>query len=168
MIFYLIRELGIERKVKMDYTILEYVKIAILGGLLGTGGMTLVLYSFDRAGLTNGDMVRAIGSIFTKSYENAFVPGIILHFLSGIIFSLIYTIIIDLFNVDSIAGVISYAITIGIFHGAVVALLLVVAVAEHHPIEKFQKAGFAVAFLHWGAHVVFGLIVGLIIGVSTI
>jgi hypothetical protein len=46
-----------------------------------------------------------------------------------------------------------------------VALLLVVA-AEHHPLGKFQQVGFAVAFIHWGAHTVYGFIVGLMVGVT--
>jgi hypothetical protein len=151
----------------IDFTLTQYIQTAILGGLLGTGGMTLVLYAFDRAGLANGDMVRAVGTLITKNYENSILPGLVIHFLSGILFSIIYTIIIDAFNPNSIEQSIAYGIAAGVFHGAVVALMLVVA-AEHHPIEKFQKATFSVAALHWGAHIVFGFIVGLIVGTTTI
>lgn len=151
----------------IDYSISQYIQTAILGGILGTGGMTLVLYAFHKAGLANGDMVRAVGSFVTKKYENSIQPGLIIHFSSGVFFSILYTIIIDLFDSASIETAIAYGIAIGLFHGAVVALLLVVA-AEHHPLEKFQNATFTVASLHWGAHVVFGFIVGLIVGVTTL
>lgn len=151
----------------IDFTLSQYIQTAILGGLLGTGGMTFVLYVFDKAGLANGDMVRAVGSLITKNYENSIAPGLVVHFSSGILFSIIYTIIIDLFNPNSVEQCIAYGIAAGVFHGAVVALMLVVA-AEHHPLEKFQKATFSVAALHWGAHIVFGFIVGLIVGATTI
>jgi len=151
----------------IDFTLSQYIQTAILGGLLGTGGMTFVLYAFDKAGLANGDMVRAVGSLITKNYENSIAPGLVVHFSSGILFSIIYTIIIDLFNPNFVEQCIAYGIAAGVFHGAVVALMLVVA-AEHHPLEKFQKATFSVAALHWGAHIVFGFIVGLIVGATTI
>ncbi len=151
----------------IDFTLIQYIKIAILGGLLGTAGMTSVLYIFDRVGLANGDMVRAIGSLLTKSYENALIPGLIIHLLSGVFFTLVYAVLMDYFGSPSLAMAITYGTAMGVFHGAVVALLLVVA-AEHHPVDRFQQTGFAVAFVHWGAHVVFGFIVGLMIGVTTL
>lgn len=151
----------------IEYSLSQYIQIALLGGLLGTGALTSVLYGFDRAGLANGDMVRAVGSLITKKYEGSLSPGLFIHFLSGIFFAVLYGIIIDLFNAGTINLSMSYGIAIGLFHGAVVALLLVVA-AEHHPIEKFQKATLKVAALHWGAHVAYGLVVGLIVGVTTI
>ena len=128
--------------------------------------MTLTLYAFDKVGLANGDMIRAVGSLLTKSYENSLLPGLIVHVILGILFSILYAIVIDLFNIASINKAISYGIAIGLFHGAVVALLLVVA-AEHHPIKKFQKI-ISIAALHWGAHVVYGFIVGLLVGVTVI
>lgn len=151
----------------INYSLSEYIQIAILGGILGTGGMTLILYAFHKAELANGDMVRAVGSLVTKKYENSIRPGLVIHFSAGIFFSILYTIVIDLFDPASLGIAIAFGISMGLFHGAVVALLLVVA-AEHHPLEKFQKATFAVAALHWGAHVVYGFIIGLIIGVTTL
>lgn len=150
-----------------DLVLLDYIKIAILGGLLGTGAMTLVLYMIDKSGLAKSDMVRAIGSLVTKQLDNSFVPGIIIHFLSGFIFSIVYALIIDVLNPTGFAAAIGYGVAIGMFHGAAVGLLLVVAVAEHHPLEEFQKVGFSVAAAHWFAHVIFGLVLGIITGVTS-
>lgn len=152
----------------IDFTINQYFHIALLGGILATSGMTAILYIFDKAGLVNGDMVRAVGSLITKKYENALVPGLLLHYSSGIFFSIVYALAIDLFNTVTVESSIAYGVAIGIFHGAVVALVLVVIIAEHHPLEKFQKAGVAVAVLHWAAHIVFGLIVGIIVGITVV
>jgi hypothetical protein len=42
----------------------------------------------------------------------------------------------------------------------VVSLLLVVIIAEHHPLERFQQAGLPVAITHIAAHLVYGLVFG--------
>jgi len=44
----------------------------------------------------------------------------------------------------------------------VVSFALVVLVAEHHPLERFQKAGMGVAVAHLLGHLVYGLIIGLL------
>jgi len=56
----------------------------------------------------------------------------------------------------------------GVFHGLVVSFLLAVLVAEHHPIEQFQKAGSEVAAAHLFGHIIYGLIVGAVIGIAGI
>ena len=150
-----------------ELTIKEYIQIAILGGLLGTGAMTIVLYIIDRSAPVNSDMVRAIGSMITKSYENSFIPGLIAHIFSGIIFAIIYALVIDFLNPSDFATVVGYGTALGMFHGAAVGLMLVVSVAEHHPLEKFQKVGISVAVAHWIAHVIYGLVIGLIVGVTS-
>jgi len=38
--------------------------------------------------------------------------------------------------------------------------------AEHHPVEKFQNAGFQVAIAHFFSHIVYGLLIGLVTGIS--
>jgi hypothetical protein len=48
----------------------------------------------------------------------------------------------------------------GPFHGSVVSLMLVVLMAEHHPLERFREAGLRVAVTHVAAHIVYGFVVG--------
>jgi hypothetical protein len=50
----------------------------------------------------------------------------------------------------------------GFVQGLVVSIGLVIVVAEHHPVERFRKAGVKVALIHLIAHVIFGAIVGLV------
>jgi len=57
---------------------------------------------------------------------------------------------------------------IGLFHGVAVGFLLVVAVAEYHPLKKFQEAGVEVAIAHLVGHVIYGVIVGAVIGYTGI
>jgi hypothetical protein len=48
------------------------------------------------------------------------------------------------------------------------SFILVIAVAEHHPLPEFREAGFTVAVAHVVGHVVYGALVGLVLGMSGI
>jgi len=50
---------------------------------------------------------------------------------------------------------------IGFAHGLFVSFLLIVSVAEHHPLAKFRRVGFGVAITYLVAHVVYGFTIGL-------
>jgi hypothetical protein len=54
---------------------------------------------------------------------------------------------------------------IGIFHGVVFSFLLVILVAEHHPLEQFREAGSEVAIAHLAGHIIYGLILGTLVGI---
>lgn len=148
----------------LDYTFNQYIQIALLGGFLGTSAMSGVLYLVTHSGYANCDMVRATGSLITKSLDNSFQVGIIIHFISGIIFSILYALVLDFLSVDTFQSAVGYGAALGVFHGAVVNFGLVILVAEHHPLEQFQQFGFSVAIVHWGAHIVYGTVVGIAVG----
>ncbi|MCI0454478.1 MAG: hypothetical protein L0Y68_05735 [Candidatus Dadabacteria bacterium] len=145
---------------------MKSILIIILSGILGTSGMSLVMWLITRSGLANADMVRAVGSIYTRSYNNALLPGVIMHFTAGIIFAFLYVAFLSIFSLSSVGSYIGIGAMIGVFHGLVVSFLLVVLVAEHHPLEQFQKAGSEVAVAHMVGHIIYGLIVGAVIGIA--
>jgi uncharacterized membrane protein YagU involved in acid resistance len=130
--------------------------------------MSFVMWLITRSGLANADMIRAIGSLYTRSYENAFIPGIIIHYTAGIIIAFFYTAFLSIFSLGSVGSYIGIGAMVGVFHGLVVSFLLVVLVAEHHPLEQFQKAGSEVAVAHMVGHIIYGLIVGAMIGIAGI
>lgn len=142
--------------------------ITMLAGIVGTAGMSILLWAITRTGIAHAAMIRAIGSIFTKSYTESFGPGLILHFIVGIIIAFIYVALISLFDPTSLAGTIALGGMIGVFHGVAFGFVLVVAVAEHHPLEQFRDAGFEVAIAHFLGHVVYGLLIGLVVGLTGI
>ena len=147
---------------------MKSILVIILSGILGTCGMSLVMWLINRSGLANADMIRAVGSIYTRSYENALLPGIIMHFTAGIIFAFLYVVFLSLFSLGSVGAYIGMGAMTGVFHGLVVSFLIVVLVAEHHPIEQFQKAGAEVAVAHLFGNIIYGLIVGAVIGIAGI
>lgn len=140
----------------------EIVWIGIIAGLIGTAGMTLFLTIVTKSGIAHADMVRSVGSLFTRSLDNSYKTGIIIHTGWGIFFGIIYTFIISNFNLSSIFLIISVGFLIGFIHGFAVSLLLVIAVAEHHPVEQFRTPGFAVAVAHFVAHLIYGTLVGIV------
>jgi uncharacterized membrane protein YagU involved in acid resistance len=142
----------------------NFIWASFASGILGTLVMTLIMDKITKEGWANADMVRAIGSIFTRSLENSFPVGIVAHIIFGVIIAFVYVFVFQLFNVHTLLGGIGVGFGLGFFHGIVVSLLLVVAVAEHHPLKEFQDVGFSVAAAHFGAHIVYGLVVGVVAG----
>jgi len=138
----------------------------IVAGLAGTSGMSLAMWIITKSGIANAGMIRAIGSMFTKSYDNSFGPGLVVHFISGILFAFLYVILISIFAPTSLVAAIGAGAMIGIFHGVAFGFLLVITVAEHHPLEQYRNAGFEVAIAHFVGHVVYGILVGLVVGLS--
>jgi hypothetical protein len=55
---------------------------------------------------------------------------------------------------------------VGFLHGLIVSLGLVWVVAEQHPLQEFNEAGMAIGLSHIVGHVVYGGVVGLVVGIS--
>ena len=137
---------------------------SIVAGIIATTSMELLFRMCSKSGIVNIDMVRAIGSLITKSIDSSYKVGVIVHYISGIFFAFVYTLVFTVFNVTGILNNIGAGLLIGFIHGIVVSFILVITVSEHHPLEEFRTAGFSVAIAHWIGHLVYGLVVGLIIG----
>lgn len=138
--------------------------VVLVAGLVGTGGMTLLMVLITRLRITNADMVRAIGSIFTGSLETAWPVGILLHFLSGMIFAVGYVLFFFLAPRSDVPALSLIGGVFGATHGLVVSAILANVIARHHPLKQFQKADFGVSIAHFVGHVVYGVLVGLVVG----
>lgn len=88
--------------------------LTIVAGIVGTSGMSLAMWIITKSGIANASMIRAIGSLFTNSYDNSFEPGLIIHFISGILFAFLYVILISLFAPTSLVAA---GAMIGVSHG---------------------------------------------------
>jgi hypothetical protein len=132
-------------------------------GLVATTVMTVFLWVLKYFSLINISMLKALGSVLTKNDKNALIPGIIINYLAGITFCFFY---ILLFKIFPLAGtgeaLILLGSAMGFAHGVVVALLLVVLVAEHHPLEKYKSVGFKVAGYYLISHIIYGFTIGLL------
>ncbi len=136
----------------------------ILAGVIATAVMTASLYAIHWKGFAEADMLRALGSIFTRSESNALPYGMALHFVSGIVFAFLYVIVWSTLPLSEPIHYVLLGLVTGFAHGLVVSFMLVILVAEHHPLPRFQNAGIGVALAHLAAHVVYGLLVGVVAG----
>ena len=144
------------------------ILLIMLAGFVATLAMTLVMGFIHGLGLANADMVRAIGSLFTRKYENAFWPGALAHFGAGTIFALLYAALGGLAPLPVSSGVATVIMMtiFGAFHGFAVSIILAITVAEYHPLEQFRKAGGDVVVSHFVGHLVYGFFVGLILAMT--
>lgn len=142
------------------------ILVIIISGLVATGIMCLFLEIITKSKIANADMIRAIGSLFTKKIENSFKPGLFVQFSFGIFFSFIYFAVLGFFVPSTLLYGMTVGFVMGFFHGMVVSMALVVSVAENHPLEKFREAGFEIAAAHVGGHIIYGLTVGIIYGLT--
>lgn len=143
----------------------ELLWTAAVAGVIATTGMTILLWIITKLEVVHVDMVRAIGSMFTKSLDSAAGIGLVAHYLTGIILAFFYVLILSIINVSNVFQATVIGSTIGFIHGFVVSFLLVVAVGEHHPLKQFRQPGLTVAVAHYAGHLVYGFLVGLVAGI---
>jgi hypothetical protein len=146
--------------------ILHFLAWSVAAGGVGALAMALVLWGFTRSGLTNARMVIAVGSLLTRSYENALLVGAFVHGIAGVLFGMVYTLILMVIGKPGVGPNLLLGVLLGGSQGLLVALSLVAVVADVHPLEEFRQRGFAIALSHWVGHMVYGLVVGGIIGAS--
>ena len=131
-----------------------------LAGVLGTTAMIGVMSWIHHLKLANADMVRAIGTLFTKSNDLSRFYGLVVNYSFGIFFAFVYAFLMGLSPVLTPGSAVIITLLTGLVHGLMVGLMLIVAVGEFHPMKKFRNVGVPVALAHVVGHVVYGLTIG--------
>jgi hypothetical protein len=144
--------------------VIQLLLSALLAGLAGTLAMAVVMSAITKTGLANADMVRAIGSIVTRSLDRALLVGGALYTAGGVVFALLYAVALSLFPVTGFWPTFGASTVLGFAHGFVMSFVLVAVVAENHPLEQFRDSGFRVALAHVLGHVAYGASVGAVLG----
>jgi hypothetical protein len=111
-------------------------------------------------GIGKIDVIPAVGALITSKAENALSIGYVVHFTSGIIFAYIYWGLILSMKLPAVWWTFGFA---GSIHGIIVMLLVCIAVMEHHPIARYHERGPMTGLAQLIAHIVYGLVVGLIV-----
>jgi hypothetical protein len=93
---------------------------------------------------------------------------VVIHFGVGSILAFPYAAFLSIFFLRSVIAFSGLGVMLGLFNGLVVSFALVALVAENHPLEHFQKAGSEVVLAHMVGHIIYGLIVGAVIGIAGI
>ncbi len=142
---------------------LRLVLMPIVSGFIATAGITAVLWVINKTGWTNADMVRALGSLITRSYTNALGVGLVIHFVSGTIIAAIY---LHTFSILQLSNLPSEVLVGGLFgfgQGLIVGWCII-RFADRHPVPEFQQADFQVAAAHVIGHIVYGVLMGTAFG----
>lgn len=145
--------------------LLTFLVTSTLAGLTGALVMTLVMRMIARAG-GGGDMVEALGSLFTGSLDNARLVGRLLHMISAVGFAMLYAVLLVSLHLTAWPVGLFAGLGFGVFHGIVVSLSLVWIVAEMHPLQQYRTSTPTVFLAHVAGHVAFGTVVGLVVALS--
>jgi hypothetical protein len=146
--------------------ILNFLVTALAAGLLGGAAMELTMWLIARKGWAKGNMIVALGSLFTHSRLNAFRVGLIIHACSAVVFAMLYTLGMIALDLTAMPRSLALGLGFGFVHGMLVSLALVWVVADRHPLEEFKEADLAIGLCHLAGHVAYGGIVGVVVGVA--
>jgi hypothetical protein len=150
----------------MTLFLVKYLCTALVAGIVGGLAMELAMWAISRAGLAKGDMILALGSLLTKTRENAYRVGFFIHATAAIGFALVYTLLMVTLDYTTLPMSLMLGLGVGALHGIIVSLMLVWVVSDRHPLEEFKEADLLVGLTHFAGHVVYGGVIGLIVGLS--
>ncbi len=146
---------------------MTYLLTSLLAGALGGVAMELVMWIIAKAGLARGDMILALGSLLTKTRDNAYRVGLIVHATAAFGFGLVYTVLMLTLGYTHLPVSMALGLGVGVLHGIIVSLMLVWVVADHHPLAEFKEADLLVGLSHVAGHAAFGAVVGVVVGLSS-
>jgi hypothetical protein len=146
--------------------LVKYLCTALAAGVVGGLAMEGAMWLIAKGGLARGDMILALGSLVTKSRENAYRVGLMVHATAAIGFGLVYTLLMVTLGYTDMPMSLMLGLGVGTFHGILVSLMLVWVVADRHPLEEFKEADLLVGLSHFAGHVAYGAVVGLVVGLS--
>ena len=144
--------------------IVKFLFFSVLAGWIATACFTGFLVFITKSGITNANMIVALGSLLTHGKQRAFQVGLIFHIFSGTFFGIFYTLFFVLIGKAGFGSIFLFGLLMGLLHGVIVALALVASIADYHPIKEYQTVNFGIALAHVIAHVIFGGVMGIIIG----
>jgi uncharacterized membrane protein YagU involved in acid resistance len=117
-----------------------------------------------RAGLGRGDMIVALGSLLTRTRDNARRVGLVIHITAAVGFALVYTLLLVTLGYTHLPMSLMVGLGVGILHGIIVSLMLVWVVSDRHPLEEYKEADLVVGLSHLAGHAAYGAMVGLVVG----
>ena len=113
-----------------------------------------------------GDMILALGSLLTKTRDNAYRVGLVVHATAAVGFALVYTLLMVTLGYTQLPMSFMLGLGVGVLHGLLVSLMLVWVVADQHPLEEFKEADLLIGLSHFAGHVAYGAVIGLVAGLS--
>lgn len=131
---------------------------AIVAGLAGTAAMTVLMYLAPMMGLPKMDIIGMLGSMFTSNKGTATILGLVMHFMMGAIFAIIYALLWSM-GIGSPTWL--WGLIFGAVHG-VVAIVTMPLMARMHPRPPEMEGGMLTMLGQLMGHMVYGLVVALV------
>lgn len=150
----------------MTLVLVQYLGTSLVAGVVGGLALEGVMWLISRAGLAKGDMILALGALLTKSRENAYRVGFVIHVMAAMGFALVYVLLLLTLGFTHLPYSMLVGLGVGVLHGLLVSLMLVWVVADRHPLEEFKEADLLVGLSHMAGHVAYGGVIGLVVGLS--
>ncbi len=141
----------------------------VVAGLVGTAVITAVMAMSPLMGMPKMDIPAMLGSMFGAPGSRAL--GMVLHFMMGVVFAIIYAVLFSPFTGTSI---LLLGVVFGIGHWLIVGATMGMMPAMHAGMRSGQvatpgfymlQAGGALSFIGGlMGHLIFGLVVALVYG----
>ncbi len=131
---------------------------AVAAGLIGTAIMTMLMYSAPMMGMPKMDIMGMLGTMVTPRKETATGLGLVIHFMMGVIFALIYAFLWRL-GIGSATWL--WGLIFGAVHG-VIAIVMMPMMLRMHPRPPVIASGPMTMAGQLMGHLVYGLIVALV------
>ena len=131
------------------------ISAALIAGLIGTAVMTAVMYIAPYMGFPEMDIINLLGTMFTTNATLAFVLGLVIHFMMGALFGLLYAFLwTKVGKPDFLWGLI-----FGAVHGVIATVMMPVISAIHPRADVAVTLLMAVGLIM--GHIIFGIVVAL-------
>jgi hypothetical protein len=140
------------------------ILVGALAGLVGAVVMNLFMRWVTTQLGKRADMIRALGSFFTGSLENARQLGNLIHCFSGVLFGIVYYLIMYAIDLQALPWSLFLGLGFGFLHGLLMSYVLMIFASERHPLEEYRSATLEEGAIHLIGHMIFGAVAGLVAG----
>ena len=130
----------------------------IVAGLVGTAAMTILMMLAPMMGMPKMDIVGMLGSMFTPNQGPAKIIGLIVHFMMGVIFAIIYALV---WHLGLGAATWLWGLIFGFVHG-LIAVMAMPMMMKTHPRPPKMAPGPKMMMGQIMGHLLFGLVTALV------
>jgi len=128
--------------------------------------MNLFMRVMSVGGPREINMIEALGSLLIGRIDGALRLGTAAHLVSGVFFGIIYALLLMAIRPGGPVSSLFICLGIGFFHGLIFTYMMMYYAAERHPVPKYRNATMSVGIVHLLGHMVYGAVVGFIVGLS--
>ena len=140
--------------------------LVLLSGAIGACVMGALVQWSSRGKATDTDGVQALGNFGLLGLGHGKLTGWIVHIVAGMVFAVPYAIVMQWLGLTQIHHMLLAGVATGALHGYVVGFWIIILLGEHHRFRRVREEGPVLAVIYMISHVVFGGVVGLMLGVT--